>query len=213
MERYHILQSSLFNGILTNYTQGLLHIKHEQDRLLPRSEWYVRRLVEIPATELVAHNDDLPEEQDLGNEPLLIAICMMPEASRRFVAAQHLQSDIAFKRVVGFYEFEVASMDPDSNTSTSLDFRCRIIDLKPRVGITFCRVFLTRQTAFAHHQVLRHINEVLQEDTGRTLRWRHIHGSSIDDYDGHILNWVVDQHGGQAKGILVCLPFKLFCNL
>ena len=44
-------------------------------------------------------------------------VCMSPEGSRRIVKAQYVQSDIGFKRVVGFHEFELASFDRDENTS------------------------------------------------------------------------------------------------
>ncbi|KAJ3804094.1 hypothetical protein F5876DRAFT_70917 [Lentinula aff. lateritia] len=164
--------------------RGLQDLKRHQDSILPPEDQYIRRLVEIPVASLESDPDDALEDIPDQNNALRIVICMTPEASARFIKAQHLQSDIAFKRVIGYYEFEAASVDPDCNTS-----------------ITYCRVFMTRQTAFAHHLVLKELNEILRVDTGRTLRWRHIHGESIDDYDGHILNWVVDQHGGQAKGL------------
>ncbi|KAJ3925683.1 MAG: hypothetical protein NXY57DRAFT_1043898 [Lentinula lateritia] len=163
--------------------KGLQYLKTQQDLILPPEDWYIRRLVEIPASLLKDDSDDVPEDESVSKtDALRIVICMTSETSQRFITAQHLQSDIGFKRVIGYYEFEVAAVDPDSNTS-----------------ITYCHVFLTRQTAFAHLQVLREIDEVLKDDTGRTLHWRHIHGNRIDDYEGNILNWVVDQHGGQAK--------------
>ncbi|KAJ3740786.1 hypothetical protein DFH05DRAFT_1404766 [Lentinula detonsa] len=166
---------------------GLKHLKMQQDELLAPDDQYIRLIIEIPSTSLgPPEEDDIPEDDGLlkQDEPLRIVICMTSYASNKLVKAQYLQSDIAFKRVVGFYEFEIASVDPYANTS-----------------LTFCRVYMTRQTAFAHKEVMKHINAVLEKDTGRGFRWRHIHGSEIDDYNGVILNWVVDQHGGQAKGI------------
>ncbi|KAJ3932031.1 MAG: hypothetical protein NXY57DRAFT_870509, partial [Lentinula lateritia] len=129
---------------------------------------------------MFAQDSNIPDQ----NNVLRIVICMTPEASARFIKAQHLQNDIAFKHVIDKYPF---------NIYISYIFR--------PIGITYCHVFMTRQTAFAHHLVLKELNEILRVDTGRTLRWWHIHGESIDDNDGHILNWVVDQHGGQAKEI------------
>lgn len=67
-------------------------------------------------------------------------------------------------------------------------------------GITFCRVFLNRQTAFAHQKVFELIDEVLKEDTGSGMTWQHIHGQGIDDFENTVLQWTGDQHGGQAKG-------------
>ncbi|KAJ3916503.1 hypothetical protein F5877DRAFT_46476 [Lentinula edodes] len=158
----------------------------QQDSSLEPDAHYIRAVIEIPITELQLDEDDLVEDQpgEVALQPLRIAICMTLEASRRFVKTQYLQSDIGFKRIVGFYEFEVASIDRYSNTS-----------------ITLCRVYLNRQTADAHRLVLREINKILIADTGGGLKWRHLHGYNIDDYDGLILNWVVDQHRGQAKGI------------
>ncbi|KAJ3906921.1 hypothetical protein F5879DRAFT_897100 [Lentinula edodes] len=166
--------------------KGLMHLKAQQDSLLEPEARYIRSMIEISPSELESDEDDLPEDQpgETTLQPLKIAICMTSEASHRFVKAQYLQSDIGFKRIVGFYEFEVASVDKYSNTS-----------------VTFCRVYLNSQTANAHRLVLAEINKILMEDTGRGLRWRHLHGLDIDDYDGLILNWVVDQHRGQAKGI------------
>ncbi|KAJ3771677.1 hypothetical protein FB446DRAFT_789369 [Lentinula raphanica] len=127
----------------------------------------------------------LKEQQDLNLSPDEHYVrSLLKAGSQRFSQAQYLQSDIGFKRVIGFYEFEIASVDENTNTS-----------------VTLCRVYLTRQTAFAHLQALKEINRIITSDVGYGLQWRHIHGSAVDDYDGHILNWVVDQHRGQAKGL------------
>ncbi|KAJ3713589.1 hypothetical protein C8R42DRAFT_684404 [Lentinula raphanica] len=164
--------------------KGLEYLKQQQDSLLPINERYIRQMIELPASHLENDVDDASADDPM-DDTFRFVICMTPEASSRLAVAQHLQSDIAFKRIVGFYEFELASKDPDSNTS-----------------MTYCRVFLTRQTADAHRRILVEINKLVHLDTGRSLRWRHIHGESLDDHsDGLILNWVVDQHGGQAKGI------------
>ncbi|KIK52752.1 hypothetical protein GYMLUDRAFT_1028506 [Collybiopsis luxurians FD-317 M1] len=163
--------------------KGLIHLKSQQDTLLEPAEQYIPCILEVPTAASELEDDDLPEDSTSSKkEPSRIVTCMTTDASWRLVRAQYLQSDIGFKRVVGFYEFELASVDMYTNTS-----------------ITFCRVYMTQQTAFAHKKVLKHINNILVQDTGRGFTWRHIHGSSIDDYDGHIVNWVVDQHGGQAK--------------
>lgn len=44
------------------------------------------------------------------------------------------------------------------------------------------------------------MEDIVFEDTGNHLQWRHIHGSQMNDYDGKILQWAGDQHSGQAKG-------------
>lgn len=42
---------------------------------------------------------------------------MSKEGSERLAQAQYIQSDIAFQRVVGFDEFEMACVDRANNTS------------------------------------------------------------------------------------------------
>jgi hypothetical protein len=46
----------------------------------------------------------------------------------------------------------------------------------------------------------------MKEDTGESLKWRHLHAENADDTpDGMILQWAADQHGGQAKGLFYIL--------
>jgi hypothetical protein len=51
-----------------------------------------------------------------GSETMSIVICMSREASHRLASARFVQSDISFKRVAGFLEFELGGMDPFSKT-------------------------------------------------------------------------------------------------
>jgi hypothetical protein len=69
-----------------------------------------------------------------------------------------------------------------------------------KTGLIFCRVFLNRQSAVAHQHVFECIDEIVYEDTGRKLQWRHLNAASIDDFDDMVLQWAADQHRGQAKG-------------
>ena len=108
---------------------------------------------------------------------------------------------MAFKRVVGFHEFELATLDRISNTSKKqacLFLSCE--SLTRLTGIIFCRVFVNRQTAAAHQRIFREIEDIVRFDTGQQLRWRHLHAESIEEFQGMILLWTLDQHGGQAKG-------------
>ena len=69
-------------------------------------------------TEYSVHEEDEPGPEGLGNaNGVRIVICMTREGSQRLLQAQYLQSDMAFKRVVGFHEFELAAIDRISNTS------------------------------------------------------------------------------------------------
>lgn len=57
-------------------------------------------------------NDDADDADSLGDVPFRMIICMSPEASRMLHSVQYLQSDIGFKRVIGFKEFELGGLDP-----------------------------------------------------------------------------------------------------
>jgi hypothetical protein len=73
-------------------------------------------MLDIKNDSLPAHEEDepplLPEEKSTR-----IIICMTPHSSSRLQKAQYLQSDIGFKRIVGYDEFEISAMDRDANTS------------------------------------------------------------------------------------------------
>jgi hypothetical protein len=138
---------------------------------------------------------------------LQLIVCMSPQGSHRLIKSQYLQSDIAFQRVEGFYEFEIATMDTFANTSM-----CRYFLFFPPcfhdfIGVIFLRIYLNRQTAAAHKLVMDAINDVVKGDTDRAIQWRHIHATSpADTPNGMVLLWTADQHGGQAKG--ESCPFK-----
>ncbi|KAJ7508004.1 hypothetical protein B0H11DRAFT_2218004 [Mycena galericulata] len=160
---------------------------------LPKENHYIRRIlaVDIDPADEQAMNEDQDDNDELNvkdkkDSKLRIIICMTPEASRRLRSSgQYLQSDIGFKRIVGFKEFEVAGMERDANTS-----------------IIFVRIFLNRMSALAHQRVFEEIEAIVLEDTGHHLRWHHLHASSAEDgLDCMILSWTADQHRGQAKGV------------
>jgi len=74
---------------------------------------YIRRVIVMmghPADE-----EDEPESDAASG--VRIVVCMSRDGSERLLRAQYLQSDMAFKRVVGFYEFELAAIDRPSNSS------------------------------------------------------------------------------------------------
>lgn len=77
--------------------------------------------------------------------------------------------------------------------------------------MSYCRVYLNRQNAAAHALVFAKVEEIVLEDTGQSLKWRHIHASSPDELCG-ILQWAGDQHGGQAKGMIPLLANCIFLN-
>ncbi|KAF9232366.1 hypothetical protein BU15DRAFT_90674 [Melanogaster broomeanus] len=117
------------------------------------------------------------DDFDDGDVPLRVVICMLPQNSQRLQTAQYIQSDIGFKRVAGFQEFELGAL-------------------------TYCRIFMTCQSAAAHQFIFRELERIVELDTGSRLKWRHLHATDLDDLTASgILQWTGDQHGGQAKGL------------
>lgn len=179
-----------------------MHWKGLQDEHSASEDLYIRYMAQLSSDCLDTHgsaDEDLVLE---GNEPVRVILCMTKDQSRRLAKASFLQSDIAFKRVVGFKEFELGGMDLESNT-------CKFIGLAIfysgssqicAIAIVYCRVLLTRENAAIHRFIFHKIDEVVKEDTGSLLQWRHLHSRSIDQPVG-ILHWAGDQHLGQAKGM------------
>lgn len=96
---------------------GAVQLKKTQDDSLPIEMHYIRKIIVM--TEFITHEEDEPAL--IGDsDGVQIIICMTPEGSKHLLCAQYLQSDMAFKRIVGFFEFEMAAVDRISNTSKSL---------------------------------------------------------------------------------------------
>jgi hypothetical protein len=61
--------------------------------------------------------------------------------------------------------------------------------------------------AAVHQFVFQQIEEIVKQDTGEHLKWRHLHARAPNELVG-ILQWAGDQHGGQAKDdaqSLICI--------
>ncbi|KAJ7100549.1 hypothetical protein C8R43DRAFT_1141295 [Mycena crocata] len=165
--------------------KGVQRLKEWQDAHLPPEEHYIRRMAQLSDFPRDEFDDGERPNLDANDPALRYIICMSPSNSRRLRKAQYLQSDIGFKRIQGYMEFEMASKDRNANTS-----------------IIFLRIYLNRQTADAHRIILQEIEKIVFQDTGYTLQWRHLHADSPMDAPAEmILHWTADQHGGQAKGI------------
>lgn len=95
---------------------GIKYMKQQQDEQLDPSNHYIRRVIQIANDPTSSYEDDNSRSTS-GDNVIRIVICMSKEGSERLVNSQYLQSDIAFKRVPGFYEFEIAGVDRDANTS------------------------------------------------------------------------------------------------
>ncbi|KAF7354586.1 hypothetical protein MSAN_01371900 [Mycena sanguinolenta] len=168
--------------------KGVINLKSYQDARLPKEHHYIRRTLALPLNSEPTDSDEDEEisPQARKDDRLRIIVCMTPEASRRLLASgRYLQSDIGFRRIIGFKEFEVAGMERDANTS-----------------IIYCRIYLNRMTAQAHQRVFEEIEAIVFEDTGKRLQWHHLHATDLEDgLDCMILSWTADQHRGQAKGL------------
>ncbi|KAJ7667366.1 hypothetical protein B0H17DRAFT_1184191 [Mycena rosella] len=116
---------------------GARYFFNQQTLQRPLADRYIRCMVELDPGELDVHPEDEPRS---AKDPptLRFILCMGFEGSERLLSCQYVQSDIGFKRVIGFYEFELAGWERDAKTY---------------------------------------------------------------DYDGKLLQWAADQHGGQAKGL------------
>ncbi|KAJ7710725.1 hypothetical protein B0H17DRAFT_1173621 [Mycena rosella] len=116
---------------------GARYFFDQQTLQRPLADRYITCMVELDPGELDVHPEDEPRS---AKDPhtLRFILCMGFEGSERLLSCQYVQSDIGFKRVIGFYEFELAGWERDAKTY---------------------------------------------------------------DYDGKLLQWAADQHGGQAKGL------------
>ncbi|KAF6753487.1 hypothetical protein DFP72DRAFT_814134 [Ephemerocybe angulata] len=161
-----VVKESFPNG--TDW-DGLLWIKYQQDTDSEATP-YIRYMAEV----------------SIKSSPQRICVCMTPESSRALLHATYIQTDIAFKRITGYLEFELTTMDETNSTN--------------RMTRILSRVFVTEESAVMHQLIFSKISEIVKIDTGEELRWRHIHAKTLSDFPGICLV-SVDQHRGQAKGL------------
>ncbi|KZV90387.1 hypothetical protein EXIGLDRAFT_837854, partial [Exidia glandulosa HHB12029] len=125
-------------------------------------------------------------------EVLRFVLCMFAAQSRRFHEAIWQLSDITFKRAPPWNEFVVGAWD-HRRSSTDV----------------FCRVFCDSKSAEAQCYILLEIDDVVHEDTGAYLKWRHIDSNSLGEFVGRYgLSLDLDIAGAKAYGlyfIAVCL--------
>jgi hypothetical protein len=99
---------------------GTIYVKQQQDLHAPLHDHYIRKIIEIPHNPTDVHEEDEPSMP--GDSGLLrIVICMSEEGSERLLNTQYLSSDIAFKHIVDFHEFEMACTDRESNAIKSIN--------------------------------------------------------------------------------------------
>ncbi|KAJ3869996.1 hypothetical protein EV359DRAFT_28895 [Lentinula novae-zelandiae] len=172
-----LLGNEAANLRLKYFVPGVLHLKMAQDASRAVADRYIRYAQEIQLQLL---------GQVADPNVLRLIICIKSENSLRLARdARHIQSDISFKRVTGWLEFELGGFD-----------RVNML------AVVYARAYLNRQTAEAHKIMLLEIDRIVYEDTGKHIQYRHLHSTSRDNIEfPGILSWSVDQHRGQAKGI------------
>jgi hypothetical protein len=69
-------------------------------------------------TNIPTHEEDDPIT-DGDDKNVQIVICMTRQGSRRLRATSYAQSDMAFARIAGYHEFEIASVDRINNIGMS----------------------------------------------------------------------------------------------
>jgi len=98
---------------------GIINLKKQQDENLPLGERYIRYIAEFPAPgQLMSRDDaDVDDTPDDAQTPFRIIICMSKQNSIRLLSAHYVQSDIGFKRIAGYQEFELGGLDQSSRIS------------------------------------------------------------------------------------------------
>ncbi|KAJ3819979.1 hypothetical protein F5880DRAFT_1488795 [Lentinula raphanica] len=168
--------------------EGLLRLKEIQDIGRSIEDQYIRVMEEHSLPDLSSHSmeEDIVDD---NNQRFRIIICMFRQRSRDLLNARFVQTDISYKRVVGFKELEFVGWDDHSHTT-----------------IVYCRAYMTHESAAAHLVFFRLLDQLVQKDTGESLRFRHLHSQSLEIKDRvGILHWAMDQGRGPAKGLALYL--------
>ncbi|KIO26910.1 hypothetical protein M407DRAFT_7585 [Tulasnella calospora MUT 4182] len=137
------------------------------------------------------------------NESIRIAVCMFPAQSRLLSKARWITCDTSYKRVKRSQEFGIEGWDETTHRS-----------------ISYCRVFITSESAEAHRILFHKISAIVTQDTGTPLQFLYIHGQGIEVI-------TADEGKGQALGLGLFLkdicgnnfdfdpaePTRRFCEL
>ncbi|KAF9518977.1 hypothetical protein BS47DRAFT_1358602 [Hydnum rufescens UP504] len=150
--------------------KGVINYKENQDNKMPKERHYVCHIEEIP---MVA--------REANQEPYHIIVCMTKEMSTHLASAMFIQSDVAFKHVKNWKEFKIAIWDHELNC------------------VVAARAYLNHETSGAHAALFNLIDNIIEEDTGAPLLWRHLDSMSLTEHKGICL-WIADFHEGQAHG-------------
>ena len=90
-------------------------MKKCQDEELSADEAYICYTADLLSSlgNIIHDKDELADSQNHNK----IIVCMSKKSSQQLVNNQFLQSDISFKCIVGFHEFELGGRDFTSHTS------------------------------------------------------------------------------------------------
>lgn len=170
----------------------------DSDETLPAEARYLRRMKHLRMGDSDV-NESAPVLTDMS-----FIVCMHRQMSFRLLNSKFIQFDISFKRVEGWYEFEVAEWNRQVRKSklfrliNELSLHVILIEL-PHLALVLARVLLTHKSAEAHQIAWQLIDSVVLEDTHMSLQWRAIHSPNLIDHVG-ILAAIADFDKGGAKG-------------
>jgi hypothetical protein len=116
-----------------------------------------------------------------------VVLCQFPEQSQSLFTVSELQADKTFRRN-HCREFEVNSFNPSTN---------RII--------TVSRVWTDYEDEIGYYQAFRLVFDTAENDVGKRIHWGHLMESFTEPYIKAI---IVDEHGGQMKGLAKYLNEK-----
>lgn len=109
-----------------------------------------------------------------------VVLCQSVEQSKLFYSVSEIQADKTFRRT-RCREFEINSFDSSTNRL-----------------VTTARVFTDYEDELGYHQAFRLVFETAENDVGQQLQWGHLIESRNNSYIKAI---IVDEHGGQMKGL------------
>ncbi|KIJ46710.1 hypothetical protein M422DRAFT_249875 [Sphaerobolus stellatus SS14] len=112
-----------------------------------------------------------------GECEFLLVVCMFKSMSELLAHTSWLTIDTSFKRVWGWQEFEMEVWFPEHECS-----------------VVVAHAFTNSKSGEAHLILFERIFDVMKQDTGIEVRFRHIHGEGIDTV-------TADQHKGQTLGL------------
>ena len=111
-----------------------------------------------------------------------VVLCQFSQQSGAFFSVSEIQADKTFRRT-RCREFELNTF----NNST-------------RRTMTLSRVWTDYEDEYGYYQAFRLVFDTAEQDVGHKIRWGHLIGDS-QSHECYIKAIIVDEHGGQMKGL------------